>query len=438
MSTSSSDDSGRAPLQGVRVLDFTRILAGPWCTMQLGDMGADVIKVEVPGKGDDTRSWGPPFIGSESAYFLCCNRNKRSIAVDIKSAEGRGIIHDLVRQSDVFVENYLPGKLDAMGYGYDTLSRINPRLVYASISGYGATGPSAHRAGYDVALSAQGGLMSITGPEGGAPVKVGVAVTDISTGLYMHGAILAALFARQRTGMGARLDTSLLEVQIATLANIASNVLVAGKEPRRWGTSHESIVPYGGFPASDGDVIIAVMSDAQYRTFCRVIGAPHLATDERYATNAGRVAHRAELVAALSAIIRAAPRAHWIGLLTDAGITAAPINSVREALDDPQVRHRDMVVNVHHAALGRDIAMTGLPVKYAGGCGSASIRLPPPLLGQHTYDVLQSLLSLPDTLATPQQKTKWRAILNAVPPLPVTEKQNKKVLTFYESAPDPK
>jgi len=276
------------PLAGIRVLDFTRILAGPWCTQLLGDMGADVIKVEAL-TGDDTRSWGPPFIDGmherrQSSYFLCANRNKRSVAIDIKSAAGRSALYELVKRSDVFVENFVPGKLDALGYGHQRLREINPALIYGSISGFGADGPLAQRPGYDVGIAAQGGLMSITGPEDGAPCKVGVAVTDISTGLYMHGAILAALFARERdpARRGTVLTTSLLEAQIANLANIASNVLNSSWPTRRWGTAHESIVPYQVFRASDGAYfVLAAMSDAQFSSLCMILGRPELATDER-------------------------------------------------------------------------------------------------------------------------------------------------------------
>lgn len=280
----SSDESATAgPLTGVRVLDFTRILAGPWCTQLLGDMGADVVKVEPVTKGDDTRTWGPPFVDGQSTYFMCCNRNKRSLAIDIKSSAGRAIIHKLAATSDVFIENYIPGKLEKMGYGYEALRAINPRLVYASISGYGATGPLSSRAGYDVAIAAASGLMSITGSEGGEPVKVGVALTDISTGLYIHGAILAALFSRERTGVGVRLDTSLLECAVANLANIGSNVLNAGSPTKRWGTAHESIAPYQAFEAAgQGWLVIAAMNDAQFRSLSAVLGHPQWADDARY------------------------------------------------------------------------------------------------------------------------------------------------------------
>lgn len=432
------------PLSGIRVIDCTRILAGPWCTMQLGDMGADVIKIEAL-EGDDTRRWGPPFVVSpshssrrQSAYFLSCNRNKRSVALDLKSAEGRDIMYGLVKTADVFVENFLPGKLESMGYGYAQLAALNPRLVYGSISGFGADGPASQRPGYDVGIAAYGGLMSITGPEGGDPVKVGVATTDMATGLYMHGAILAALFARHRTSLGARLDTSLLEVQIAGLANIASNHLNAEGPPkpsRRWGTAHESIVPYQAFQGADAKhFVVAAMNDAQYRDLCRTLGRPDLADDPRYTTNPSRVANRATLLATLKDAFAAKPRDAWVQALMPTSVTVAPVNSVGEALDDAQVRHRQMVVQLPHEALGRDVTLTGLPVKYGGiapaagsesvetaiprtqashqqcespaqaagassseavaGIPRAAIRLPPPLLGEHTADVLMGVLGM--------------------------------------------
>lgn len=403
--------AGTGLLAGVRVLDLTRILAGPWCTMLLGDMGADVIKIEAHG-GDDTRKWGPPFVdtptGRVSSYFLCANKNKRSVVVDFRTPAGREVIHRLASVSDVLVENYLPGKLASLGFGYEELAKRNPRLIYASLSGFGQTGPSAHKAGYDVAIAAHGGLMAITGPQDGEPAKVGVAVTDLSTGLYLHGAILAALFARERTGVGQRIDTSLVECQVANLANVASNVLTADWPTRRWGTAHESIVPYQAFPASDGDFIVAAMNDAQFRGLCGVIGRPELAADDRYATNAARVAHRDLLLPLLKAVFATRPKAEWIAAIEAAGITVAPINSPKEALSDPQVLHRQMVVDAPYPAAPsatsgvgvpataavppKPVKIVGLPVKFSDPAACSSIRLPPPALGEHTDEVLREVL----------------------------------------------
>ncbi|KAL2914651.1 hypothetical protein HK105_205790 [Polyrhizophydium stewartii] len=363
--------------------------------MILGDLGADVIKVETPGSGDDTRSWGPPFAPNkdpssterpESAYFLGVNRNKRSITVNFKAPEGLDILHRLARTSDVVIENFVPGKLDSMGLGYEELSRLNPRLIYASITGYGPTGPYSGRSGYDVIIEAEAGLMHITGEPDGPPVKVGTAVTDLATGLYAHGAILAALLARGRTGRGQKVDVSLLETQVTLLANVAHSYLIGGVEARRWGTQHSSIVPYQAFPTADGSIVFGAGNDRQYAKLCTAaLERPDLAADPRFATNGARVKHRRELVRAISDVTRTKPTAHWLRVLEPLGVPFGPVNSIAQTFEHPQVRHRNMVVEVDHPKSG-PIKLVGIPVKYSDT--TPSIRRAPPVLGQDTRDVL--------------------------------------------------
>ncbi|XP_029979519.1 succinyl-CoA:glutarate CoA-transferase isoform X2 [Sphaeramia orbicularis] len=334
----SGTHSGEAelPLGGVRVLDLTRVLAGPFATMILGDLGAEVIKVERPGSGDDTRSWGPPFVGSESAYFLSVNRNKKSLAVDLKHPRGTQIITELAAVCDVVVENYLPGKLDQMGLGYHQLSRVNPRLVYCSISGYGQTGPQCRSPGYDSIASAVSGMMHITGPEDGDPVRPGVAMTDLATGLYAHGAIMAALLQRQRTGRGLHIDCNLLSSQVSCLSHIASNYLNAGKEARRWGTAHESIVPYQGFKTKDGYIVVAAGNDKQFVKVCQVLDLPELIEHPKYKTNKLRVQNRKDLLGKLSDRFLQENTADWLRRFQGSGVPVGPINSIQEVFSDPQ------------------------------------------------------------------------------------------------------
>ncbi|RKP37230.1 CAIB/BAIF family enzyme [Dimargaris cristalligena] len=397
-----------SPLDGIRVLDLSRVLAGPYCTMLLGDLGADVIKVEHPLRGDDTRAWGPPFLKStdhaatadgpgESAYFLCTNRNKRSIAIDMKAPSGRRIIHQLVAKCDVLVENYIPGKLEALGYGYDELSRINPALIYASISGYGQTGPYANRPGYDVMIEAEAGLMYITGETDGPPVKVGVAITDITTGLYAHGAIMAGLLAQQRTGQGQHLDISLIDCQLAALANIASSYLTTGTEAQRWGTSHPSIVPYRGFATADGHIIVGGGNDRQFQSLCRCLELHQLAADPRLATNQGRVAHRAFVDKTIQDRLLTQSTAHWLRVLEPSGTPFAPVNNLDQTFEHPQVKARQVVQTVAHPTAGQ-VPMVGPAVRYSAT--PAQIRRPPPRLGEHTVDVLTNVLGYqPDAIA---------------------------------------
>ncbi|KAF9165003.1 hypothetical protein BGX20_000753 [Mortierella sp. AD010] len=399
LNSQSASKSGleAGPLDGVRVLDLTRVLAGPYCTQLLGDLGAEIIKIENPKGGDDTRAWGPPFAKNidpsnpshESAYFLGVNRNKKSITVNIRSLEGRQLIHDLVKEVDVLVENYVPGKLDKMGLGYEELSKLNPKLIYTSITGYGQTGPYRTKPGYDVMIEAEAGLMYITGEEDGTPVKVGVAVTDLTTGLYAHGAVMAALLARHRTGRGQHIDCSLLDSQVVTLANIASSYLVAGQEAKRMGTSHPSIVPYQVLPTNDSHIMIGAGNDGQFKILCSVLGLESLCETPAYKTNKDRVRNRKELIAILTERLKTKPNAEWLKALEGRGIPFAPINNIAQTFEHPQVIARGLVQEVEHPTAGK-IKLTGPAVKYSET--KPSIRSPPPLLGQHTDEILRDVL----------------------------------------------
>ncbi len=389
-------------LEGIRVLDLSRILAGPWATQVLADFGADVIKIERPGAGDDTRGWGPPFLKdadghdtTESAYYLCANRGKRSVAVDFTQPEGQALIRALAAQCQVLVENYKVGGLAKYGLDYASLRAVNPALVYCSITGYGQDGPYAQRAGYDAAIQAIGGLMSVTGePDdapGGGPQKVGVAATDLMTGMYAATAILAALRHAERTGQGQHIDLALLDTQVAWLANQASNWLVGGVVPDRQGTAHPNIVPYQVMPAADGYFMLAVGNDAQFARLCGVIDEPQLAADPRYATNAARVAHRAELVPLLQQRLRTRPAAHWLAALEQVGVPANPVNRIDQVFDDAQVQARGLRIELPHAS-GGTVAMVRNPLNFSATplrYGQAA-----PVLGQHTAQVLQDMLLL--------------------------------------------
>jgi crotonobetainyl-CoA:carnitine CoA-transferase CaiB-like acyl-CoA transferase len=376
-------------LTGVRVLDLSRVLAGPYCTQLLGDLGAEVIKVEEPDSGDGTRAWGPPYAGGESAYFLAANRNKRSVAVNLKAADGQEIVRRLAAISDVLVENFKPGTLARLGLGYDALRAHNPRLVYCSITGYGQDGPDRDRPGYDFVIQAEGGLMSITGPVEGPPSKAGVAIADITAGLFAANAILAALLERERSGEGQSIDVALFDAQLAWLANVAQNVLVTGAPAARYGNAHPSIVPYQDFATADGALAVGIGSDAQYRKFCAAAGRPDLAEDERFRTNAGRVAHRAALVPLLQELFRTRTSAAWLDLIAATGAPAGPINDVATALAGPQAQARGMVQEVEHPTAGR-VRLLGPVAKL--GRTPAAIGAPPPTLGQHTVEVLRGLL----------------------------------------------
>jgi len=387
---------GRA-LAGVRVLDLSRILAGPFCTMLLGDLGAEVIKVERPGTGDDTRTWGPPFSGGESAYYLCCNRNKRSIAIDLGKPQGRELVRELAKVSDVLLENFTPGLMQRFGLDYPTLSELNPRLVFCSITAYGQDGPYRDRPGYDMVLSAVGGLMWITGERNGNPCKVGVAITDVLTGVYASGAIMAALLWRERSGRGQYIDASLLDCQVSGLANIASNYLVAGLEASRWGTAHESIVPYQVFPTKDRPIAVAVANQKLWASFCTAISRPEWLEDPRFESNPKRVQNREALLALVNEVLVEKTCDEWMEVLVKAAVPCGPVNNMQSLFADPQVRHRNMIAEVPHPTIGT-LRLTGVPVKYSSTPGE--VRLPPPLLGQHTDEILSSVLGhSPDTIA---------------------------------------
>jgi len=383
------DSSLQHALSGYRVLDLSRILAGPYCTMILGDQGAEVIKVERPGIGDDTRTWGPPFAGGESAYYLCCNRNKKSVVVDLKQAAGVEVVRELAAHSDVMVENFTPGLMKRFGLDYESLREVNPRLVYASITAYGQEGPYRDRPGYDMVLSAVGGLMWITGERDGDPCKVGVAVTDVLTGVYASGAITSALLWRERSGQGQYLDISLLDVEVSGLANIASNYLVAGQEAVRHGTAHESIIPYQVFKTRDRPIAIAVANQKLWVNFCGLVGKEEWLEDPRFESNPKRVENRDALLPLVEGLFADKTCEEWMDLLLDAAIPCGPVNNMEHLFADPQVHHRDMVAEVPHPTIG-SLRLVGIPIKYSETPGD--IRLHPPLLGEHTDDVLSNVL----------------------------------------------
>jgi crotonobetainyl-CoA:carnitine CoA-transferase CaiB-like acyl-CoA transferase len=384
-------DSRNGPLDGIRVLDLTRVLAGPYCTMFLGDLGAEVVKLEQPRAGDDTRGWGPPFAGGESAYFLCVNRNKKSIAIDLKSTEGIELLKRLAARADVLIENFRPGTMARLGLGEPDLRALNPRLIYASLSGFGADGPMSDVPGYDLIIQAWGGLMSVTGMPDGEPTKVGVAILDLVAGLMLGKSIAAALFAREKLGVGQKIDTSLLEAAVACLINAGSNYLMEGKVPGRWGNAHPTIVPYQSFKTADGFLVIGVASEGIWRRFCQALERPELADDARFAKNADRVAHRAALVAILAEAFLTQATDTWLRLLNQAEVPCAPVQTIDQVFTAPQVLHREMLVEVDHPTAGT-VRMAGIPVKFSAT--PASVRLPPPLLGQHTDEVLTSWLEM--------------------------------------------
>jgi crotonobetainyl-CoA:carnitine CoA-transferase CaiB-like acyl-CoA transferase len=384
------------PLEGIRVLDLSRAMAGPFCTMMLGDLGADVIKLERPGLGDESRGWGPPFVGKpygpypgESAYFLSANRNKRSITVNLKSPDGRAIVRRLVLECDAFVENFRTGVLDKFELHYEKLRKVNPRLVYCSISGYGRTGPYAARPGYDFIVQAEGGFMGITGPEEGPPYRVGVPIIDITAGMFASTAILAALRARDTTGEGQYVDLSLLETQVALLTNVASNYLVGEQGHRRLGNSHPNITPYEAFPARDRWFALAAANQRQWSILCDVIQHPDLETDPRFADNNARVANRATLRQILEETFQAQDAADWLAEFREAGLPCGPINTIPEVFDHPQAEARGLAIETVHSTAGQ-IRFSGFP--YAFSETPAQVRLPPPTLGQHTEEILMDLL----------------------------------------------
>ena len=394
-------------LEGIRVLDLSRVLAGPWCTQTLADLGADVIKIERPGAGDDTRNWGPPFLPTadgreshESAYYLGANRNKRSVTCDIAQPEGQALVRQLAEHCDVFIENFKVGDMARYGLDYASLKAINPRLVYCSLTGFGQSGPYAPRAGYDYIIQGMGGLMSVTGERddlNGGPQKVGVAVADLFTGMYATVGILAALRHAERTGEGQYLDMALLDTQVAMLANLGANYLVSDQAPGRMGNAHQNIVPYQVFevaPRADGGkdfIILAVGNDGQYAKFCEVAGRPDLASEPRFVKNADRVRHRAELVPLLEAVMKTRPKADWLSALEAAKVPCGAINSLDEVFADPQVQARGMVTHWQHP-LRADLPLVSSPIKLE----KTPVRTdrPPPMLGQHTDEVLGELLGV--------------------------------------------
>ena len=390
------------PLEGIKVLDLSRVLAGPWCTQALADFGATVYKVEKPGSGDDTRGWGPPWLrdgagrdSGESAYYLSANRGKHSLAIDMATAEGQRLIRALAARADVLVENFKVGGLARYGLGYPDLAPSNPRLVYCSISGFGQDGPEAQSAGYDAMIQGMGGLMSLTGlPDsapGASPVRVGVAAVDIMTGMYALAAITAALYERTRSGCGQYIDLALLDTQVGWLANQGMNYLVSGRPPARQGTAHPNIVPYQAFPTADGHLFLAVGNDRQFAAFAGLAGRPELATDPRFATNAARVGHRAELVPIVAGLIAARGTRDWIERLAPAAVPCGPINDLAAVFAEPQVRHRQMRFDLPHP-LGGSVPQIRNPIRYSRS--TLEYRRPPPLLGEHTGAVLGTELGL--------------------------------------------
>ena len=398
------DDQQRevsGPLAGIRVLDLSRVLAGPYCSMILGDLGADVIKVERPGSGDDTRAWGPPWAGTESAYYLSANRNKRSLTLNLKEPEAQEIVRDLAKQCDVVVENLRAGSLERMGIGYEQLSQVNPALVWVTISGYGRRGPDADKPGYDFVVQGESGIMAITGDVDGEPMKVGVAIVDVTTALYAAIAALAALREREHSGKGQRVDANLYASALGWLINVASNHLVSGQPARRYGNAHANIVPYQTFKARDKYMSIAVGTDRQFRDLCKIIGNEALADDERFATNSARVENREELVAILQAAFEQKDAEEWLTACREAIIPSGPIQTVEEALAAPQTRALGMVQELPHPTAGT-VKLTGIPFELSRT--PAEIRMPPPTLGQHTDEILTELAG-----RTPEQIADLRA-----------------------------
>ncbi|MFZ6733959.1 CaiB/BaiF CoA transferase family protein [Undibacterium sp. Ji42W] len=390
----------KTALGHIRVLDLTRVLAGPWCAQNLADLGAEVIKVERPGSGDDTRSWGPPYLRdaegnntTEAAYYLAANRGKQAITVDIATPEGQQIIRELAAKSDVVLENYKLGQLKKYGLDYESLKLIKPDLVYCSITGFGQDGPYAHRAGYDFIVQGMGGFMSLTGERddlpGGGPQKAGVAIADLMTGMYSTIAVMAALTHRDRTGEGQYIDMALLDVQVAMLANMNMNYLASGNAPKRWGNAHPNIVPYQTFATSDGHIIVAAGNDGQYKKFVQIGDLPELAEDPRFSTNPKRVEHRDVLVPILANMVRLKTKQEWISLLEEAGVPCGPINTLDEVFKDPQVLARKMQINLPHPTAGQ-VKLVASPMKLS----ATPVIYPsaPPLLGQHTESVLAATL----------------------------------------------
>lgn len=386
------------PLSGLRVLDLSRVLAGPSCTQILGDLGADIIKIERPGEGDDTRKWGPPYLKdangqdtTESAYYLSCNRNKRSVAIDISQPEGQALIHELLGQCDILIENFKTGGLKKYSLDYDSVKERHPHIVYASITGFGQTGPLASEPGYDLMAQAIGGLMSVTGEPEGAPMKVGVALSDVMTGLYATIGILAALHKRTETGLGDHVDVALLDCTLASLTNLSQFYLTSGKPAKRWGNAHSTIVPYQAFEAADGWVVIAVGNDAQFARLAPLLGHGEWATDERFALNRNRVKNRDVLVALIAEKIKIQPLAYWVKALQDIDVPVGPVNRMDQVFAMEQVQARGMEIEMDHPASPTPVHLVGSPLKLTEN--PVAYRLPPPVCGADTQSVLQELLN---------------------------------------------
>jgi crotonobetainyl-CoA:carnitine CoA-transferase CaiB-like acyl-CoA transferase len=389
------------PLDGILVIDLSRVLAGPYCSMELADMGATVIKVEIPGSGDDTRAYGPPFLNGESTYFMSVNRNKKSMTLNLKHARGKEILRQLLEKGDVLVENFRPGTLDGLGFGYDAVHALNPKLIYCSISGFGQTGPYAQRPGYDLIAQAEGGVMSLTGEPDAAPIKVGLSFADITAGMNAFSGILLALLARQQTGEGQRIDVSLLDCQVSLLTYQAGIFFATGKNPERLGNKHPSITPYETFEARDGHIIIACGNQGFWEKFCKLAGLEELLADDRFTTMKKRVENRAALTPLVAAAVRTRTRQEWYELLEREGIPCGLIKSVAEVCTDPQVLARDMVARLNHPTAG-PISVNGIPIKLSATPGE--VKDPPPLLGQHTDEILAEVLGYtPDQIAEVRQ-----------------------------------
>lgn len=401
--TCTSIADNKSPLSGIRILDLTRIIAGPYCTMILGDLGAEILKIEKPGTGDEARKWGPPFIeGTEEAtYFLSVNRNKKSICIDLK--EGRDVIYELAKKSDILVENYVPGKLKNMGLGYEDISKVAPHLIYCSLTGYGYEGPYTNRPGYDVIAASIGGLLHITGPKDGSPCKVGVAVTDLATGLYAHGAILAALYQRMKTNKGQWIQCNLLSTQVASLINIGSNYLNSGKEGVRWGSEHESIVPYEAFHTKDGYMTVGTGSDAQFLDLLKRMQLLKLSEIDKYKNNKARVKNRNELLPILREKFRTKTNKEWEIVFKGALFPYGPINTIRQVFEDPHIKHIKLVQEMEHPT-GKKIKVVGPAVTYS--YATNKVRTAPPMIGQHTTEILKNILNYTDDKIQTLKKAK--------------------------------
>lgn len=377
------------PLQGIRILDITRMVAGPLCSMILGDLGAEVIKIEQPGIGDDTRKWGPPFLNGESAYFLSVNRNKKSFTLDLKEEKAREIFRELVSKSDVVLENLKSGTMDRFQLTYKNLKELNSKLIYCSITGFGLSGPYKERAGTDPVVQAMGGLIGITGEPDGKPTRIPLSIIDMSTGLYAHGAIMAALISRGTTGKGHFIEISLLDTQLMLLLNLGSSYLVAGEVPRRWGNAHPTIVPFGVFETKDRDMLLSASADVRWRRLCEALELEHLIEDPKFSTTDARIQNREEVVKQLQERLREKTANEWLDLLEKAGVPSAPINTLDRVFNDPHVLDRKILTEVTHPITGT-FKMVGMPAKYDGVRGE--IRLPPPRLGEHNEEILRDLL----------------------------------------------